>query len=192
MTNWNTGGLPSRRPKRIAIWIAGGMLLLGMPLLLFSITQQGTIIMIHDISTDLEDPPVFEALLSRRAGASNPAEHLGSAVAAEQRRAFPDIQPLWLKEPLERVFADAQAAAKRMGWEIVSTTPERGRLEAVATTPLLRFKDDVVVRVTSRDDGVRVDVRSKSRVGRSDLGANARRIRAFLEHLQEISVPAGK
>jgi uncharacterized protein (DUF1499 family) len=72
-----------------------------------------------------------------------------------------------------------------MGWDIVAVDETRGRLEAVATTRLLRFKDDIVVRMRSEASGTRIDVRSKSRVGRSDLGANARRIRAFLDALRQ-------
>ena len=137
-------------------------------------------VMIHDISTDLENPPQFEALLEMRKGASNPPEHPGESVARIQRRKYPDIQPLLMQAPREQVFANALAVAKAMGWRIVSTDADRGRIEAVATTRLLRFKDDIVVRLSQPVEGVRVDVRSKSRIGRSDLGANARRIRDFL------------
>jgi uncharacterized protein (DUF1499 family) len=70
-----------------------------------------------------------------------------------------------------------------MGWRIVAAVPEEGRIEATATTPLLRFKDDVVIRVTSRGNGSRIDMRSKSRLGKSDLGANAKRIRAYFRAL---------
>jgi len=190
MTNGKTHWTSLRRPKRLWLWIAGGLILLGMPLLLVSVMQKGTITMIHDISTDLENPPAFEALLSRRAGASNPPEHGGEAVAAEQRRAYPDLKSLRLIEPMEKVFAAAKKAAEDMGWEIVTEDPARGRLEAVATTTIMRFKDDVVVRLTAEDDAVRVDVRSKSRTGRSDLGANYKRIRAFQRRLLEANLSA--
>lgn len=95
-----------------------------------------------------------------------------------------DIQPLILEEPAEAAFAKARAAARDMGWEIVSADPAAGRIEAVATTFWFGFKDDVTVRVTPQGGASRIDVRSKSRVGRGDAGANARRIREYLERLR--------
>ena len=88
-----------------------------------------------------------------------------------------------LPAPPDRVLTTAEALARRLGWEIVAVVPAEGRLEATATTPWFGFKDDVVVRVTPAATGSRVDMRSKSRVGRSDLGVNAKRIRAFLAEL---------
>ena len=139
---------------------------------------------IHDITTDPEDPPAFVAVLARRAGARNPVEYGGPAVAAQQRRAFPDLVPLDLPVSPERAFPAVEAAARDLGWEIVETAPAEGRLEATATTPWFGFKDDVVVRVRARGAGSRVDVRSLSRVGVGDLGVNAARVRAFLERLR--------
>jgi hypothetical protein len=139
---------------------------------------------IHDITTDPDDPPAFEALLRRRAGRwVSPPEYDGPGAAAEQRRAYPDIQPKVVAAPLARVFDEALAAARAMGWEIVAHSRETGRIEALATTRLLRFKDDIVVRLRESGAATRVDVRSKSRLGRGDLGTNARRIRRFLEAL---------
>ena len=139
---------------------------------------------IHDITTDPDDPPAFMALLGRRAGRwVSPPEYDGPKAAAEQRRAYPDIQPLILNAPLTQAFEAAAAAARAMGWETVEADRAAGRIEAIATTRLMRFKDDVVVRLRGDVGGVRVDVRSKSRVGRGDLGTNARRIRRFLAAL---------
>lgn len=135
---------------------------------------------IHDISTDLSDPPPFVAILPLRAGAPNPAAYGGPEVAAAQRQAYPDIQPLRLDTPPAAAFARALAAAKAMGWEVVAADPAAGRIEATATTLWFGFKDDVVVRVTPAESGSRVDVRSVSRVGKSDVGTNAKRIRAYL------------
>jgi uncharacterized protein (DUF1499 family) len=138
---------------------------------------------IHDITTDTEDPPPFVALLALRRTTFNGPDYGGEKIARLQKAAYPDIQPLDLAEPPARAFERALAAARAMGWRIVAAVPEEGRVEATATTPLLRFKDDVVIRVTSRGAGSRVDVRSKSRLGRSDLGANAKRIRAYFRAL---------
>lgn len=138
---------------------------------------------IHEITTDVDDPPAFEAILPLRSGAPNPPEYGGQAVAAAQRRAFPDIEPLVLPVPPPEAFRLASAAARDLGWQIVSADEEALRIEAVDTTFWFGFNDDVAVRVRAVPGGSRVDVRSKSRVGAGDLGANARRVRALLRAL---------
>jgi hypothetical protein len=138
---------------------------------------------IHDISTDLSDPPVFEAIQPLRADAPNPSEYGGDSIAEQQREGYPDLGPLTLDAPPEAVFLRAVEAGREMGWEIVESDPDRGRIEATATTPWFGFKDDVVVRIRPERGGSRVDVRSVSRVGRSDVGTNARRIEEYLELL---------
>lgn len=139
--------------------------------------------LIHDITTDLENPPAFVAILPLRADAPNPAEYGGPEIAAQQRAGYPDLGPLTLQEPPSQAFSRALAAARAMGWEIVASEPTEGRIEATATTFWFGFKDDVVVRVTPTDGGSRIDVRSVSRVGRSDVGANAKRITAYLAQI---------
>jgi uncharacterized protein (DUF1499 family) len=101
-----------------------------------------------------------------------------------QRRAYPDIRPLRLAVAPNIAFERAKGAMEEAGWQIVREDPSAGRIEALATTFWFGFKDDVVVRITADGAGSRVDVRSKSRVGRSDLGTNAQRIRAYQRRLQ--------
>jgi hypothetical protein len=139
---------------------------------------------IHDITTDLDDPPRFVAVLPRRQGAPNPAEHGGAALAVQQRAGYPDLGPARVPAPPDRVFARAVDVARSFGWEIVAAVPSERRLEATDRTRWFGFRDDIVVRVRADGAGSRVDVRSVSRVGRSDLGTNARRIRGFLESLR--------
>lgn len=138
---------------------------------------------IHDITTDTDDPPAFVAIVVRRAGASNPPEYAGPEVAAQQKAAYPDVAPIVLPEPPARAFARAEATARSLGWEVVAAGAREGRIEATATTRWFGFKDDVVIRVRPDAAGSRVDVRSKSRVGRSDTGTNAARIREFRSEL---------
>jgi uncharacterized protein (DUF1499 family) len=140
---------------------------------------------IHDITTDTANPPQFVAVLPLRADAPNPPEYAGEEVAAQQRDAYPDIQPLLLALPPEEAFELALAVARAMGWELVAAVPAEGRIEATATTFWFGFKDDVVLRIGADDGGSRLDIRSKSRVGRSDVGANAARIRAFRDDLMK-------
>lgn len=140
---------------------------------------------IHDITTDLEDPPEFVAVLEERADAPNPAEYGGPEIAEQQRKGYPELGPLTLDVGPDRAFERALEAAREMGWEIVAAEPDEGRVEATDTTPWFGFRDDVVVRVRAVDGGSRIDVRSVSRVGRSDVGTNAERIRAYLEEIRE-------
>ena len=137
---------------------------------------------IHDISTDSENPPRFVAVLPLRQGAENPVDY-SAEVAAQQKQAYLDIAPAMLDVPPAQAFARAERAARAMGWDIVAVAPGDLRIEATDTTLLFGFKDDIVVRVTPSGNGSRVDVRSLSRVGRSDFGVNANRIRKFLRQL---------
>ncbi len=139
---------------------------------------------IHDISTDTDQPPVFVEILPLRADASNPSEYAGAEVAAQQRAAYADLQPLRLDVGTDAAFDRAVAAAESMGWEIVAADKASGRIEATDTTLWFGFKDDVVVRVSGDSDASVIDVRSVSRVGQSDVGKNAQRIRAYLEKIQ--------
>ena len=139
---------------------------------------------IHDVTTDTEDPPLFDAIVAIRGDTSNPLEYRGPELAATQRAAYPDIQPLVVGRPSDEVLDMSRAAAEELGWEIVAVDPAGGLLEATDTTYWFGFKDDVAVRLRPvGDDTTRVDVRSISRVGGGDLGANAARIRRFLEAL---------
>jgi uncharacterized protein (DUF1499 family) len=101
-----------------------------------------------------------------------------------QRRAYPDIQPLRLAVAPNIAFERAKGAIEEAGWQIVRENPSAGRIEAVATTFWFGFKDDVVIRIAADGPGSRVDTRSKSRVGKGDLGTNAQRIRTYQRRLQ--------
>jgi uncharacterized protein (DUF1499 family) len=140
---------------------------------------------IHDITTDTRNPPAFVAVLPLRAGAPNPPEYAGDEVARQQLEGYPDLEPAMLSVPPAQAFERALAAARQMGWEIVAAEAAEGRIEATDTTFWFGFKDDVVIRIEAAGSGSRLDMRSKSRVGRSDVGANAERIRRYLQLLRE-------
>jgi len=135
---------------------------------------------IHDISTDLDDPPAFEAIAKLRTKAA----YDGPAAATAQRRAYPEVQPIVLTVPPAEAFRRAAQASADMGWALVAEDEAAGRIEATATTFLVGYKDDIVIRVRAAEGGSRVDIRSKSRVGEGDFGANAARIRAFTARMQ--------
>jgi uncharacterized protein (DUF1499 family) len=98
---------------------------------------------------------------------------------------YPDLQPQQFAKPADQVFAAALATAREMEFEITSQSPEKGEIQAVATTKVFRFKDDVSISVTRKGAATAVYVRSHSRIGKGDLGANARRIREFQARLAE-------
>jgi len=135
---------------------------------------------IHDITTDLAEPPRFVAILPFGRTLPNPAEYGGASVALAQQSAYPDIKTLLLDMPAEQAFPLVQETVKRLGWKVVAAVPEEGRIEATDTTFWFGFTDDIVVRVTPAGHRSLVDIRSVSRVGRSDAGTNAARIRRFL------------
>lgn len=154
----------------------------------------GSLPFIHDITTDTQDVPSFtSAILSERAKVDgvNTVEYVGKkdkpegtlvSVLQSQAEAYADIRPLILSDAPDVVFGQAKAAVKQMGWKLKSENVDTGTIEATDTTFWYGFKDDVVIRIRpSEGGGTVLDVRSISRVGGSDIGANAARIRKFLK-----------
>ncbi|WP_395615225.1 DUF1499 domain-containing protein [Sphingorhabdus sp.] len=153
-----------------------------------------TVPAIHDISTDLADPPAFQTLQMRADNLDNvpgadDAKMRG--LTPEQRwamvhqKAYGDIRSVRVNEPVASVVAKAERLAKARGWDVAISLPEEGRLEATETSAFFQFKDDVILRVrpSATGAGSIVDMRSVSRVGQSDLGMNAKRVRSFLADL---------
>lgn len=139
---------------------------------------------LNDVTTDTNSPPPLVVTLQLRRGASNPATYPGANAAVLQRAAYPDIAPVMLAVSPDEAFRRVDAVAMAMGWDVVARAPADGRLEAVATSEWFGFRDDIVVRIRRDGAGSRVDIRSKSRDGESDLGVNARRIREFIARLK--------
>lgn len=139
---------------------------------------------INDISTDTANPPAFEAITAETRGPGTAPVTYDPAFAAIQAKGYPALAGIVVADPPAAAFDKALAAAKAKGWEIVATDAASGRIEATDTVPWWGFKDDIVVRLTPEGTGTRVDVRSKSRVGKGDLGVNAQRIKDFLAALQ--------
>lgn len=138
---------------------------------------------LHDITTDLANPPQFEVLPLR-------ADNLAGVGTAENwrrihRQAYGNLGPVTIQKPVAVVTADAVRLAEEAGWKVAKVDPARGHVEATASVSYIRFHDDVVLRIVPTQDGSasHVDMRSVSRVGVGDLGVNARRIREFLAAL---------
>lgn len=137
---------------------------------------------IHDITTDTVNPPAFESLAPAREAAANAVDYPGEAFARQQREAYPDIAPVTLDMSLGLAQDVAEAAALDMGWRIAETSLTR--IEATDTTTWFGFQDDVVIRLSETEEGVRIDVRSASRMGRGDMGTNAARIRDYFQAVE--------
>jgi uncharacterized protein (DUF1499 family) len=140
---------------------------------------------INDITTDTVRPPAMVVTRQMRKGAANPVAYPGESMAAQQRAAYPDIVPIVLALPPAEAFRRVDRVAMALGWDVVARAPAEGRLEAVDITDWFGLEGDIVVRIRAEGTtGSRIDIRSKSRLGESDFGANARRIRAFMERLR--------
>jgi len=140
---------------------------------------------IHDISTDTEHPPLFNVLLTRREGAVNSAIYGGVAIGRIQHEAYPDIVPLDFAASADVAFDRALDVAKSLKWDIAAADKFAGRIEASVTSLFMAFTDDIVIRVEPKGPHEsRVDIRSLSRVGLSDLGQNATRIRNYLSRFR--------
>jgi hypothetical protein len=175
----------SLQPVRSSLWgLVLGIVMIGT--IAFYTVSASKYPPIHDITTDTDNPPAFVALQAERDAMHAPNKtQYNPAVAARQKQGFPDLGPKNLPVPAAEAYNRALDAAKAMGWRIAATVPAEGRIEAVATTFWAGFIDDVVIRVTSTGENQsRVDVRSESRVGGGDMGANGRRIEKFLARLQ--------
>lgn len=141
---------------------------------------------IHDISTDLVNPPAFVAIAPLRADAPNPAAYDGIETAEQQRIGYPDLQTLRYDQTQPELIAATKQAIENLGWELVNIDADKGIVEATDTTAWFGFKDDVVVRVTDNENERLVDIRSKSRVGGSDLGKNAARVHKLIDELDNV------
>ena len=181
-------------PPRARRWVGMGVALAYVAWVGTFLMAASTVPAIHDVSTDLADPPAFQTLTLR-------ADNLDNIPGADDKdmrgltpqqrwamvhqKAYGDIRSVRSNEPVPMVIAKAERLAKARGWDVAITLPEEGRLEATATSAFFQFKDDVVLRVRPSEtgEGSIVDMRSVSRVGVSDLGMNAKRVRAFLADL---------
>ena len=149
------------------------LIAVGMPVSMMS--KASAVPPIHDITTDVTNPPEFVAIAPLREGAD---------VTKQQIEAYPEIKTQLLPQPVNEVYMAAEKAIEALGWERVSDGALPNTLEATDTTTWFGFKDDVVIRLTAKSDDTLVDVRSKSRVGKSDLGKNAERIETFMAELR--------
>tara|TARA_R110002167_G_scaffold3614_1_gene17494 strand:+ start:12975 stop:13700 length:726 start_codon:yes stop_codon:yes gene_type:complete len=171
-----------KKQKDVAKSYALVVILLAIPVI--GLSMQGTkaksLPFIHHVSTDTINPPKFQAIVALRGEGSNPLEYDSEKLAPLQKAAYPKVKTIISELSAEQAFANAVDTAVNLGWEIVAKHAEQGIIEATDTTLLWGFKDDVVIRIQATTTGSKVDLRSISRIGGTDLGANAKRVESFI------------
>jgi hypothetical protein len=181
---WNEG-LKGLGSAMLAALISAGVL--AYPA--FEIARGIMLPALSDVSSDIADPPRFQAVVALRPRGANPANYPGGEAAGIQRTYYPAVRTQEFDAEAKEIFGAVLALVQRSGWRLVSETPpdtnRDGIIEAVATTPLMGFREDISIRVRRAGNMVRVDMRSASRYGSRDFGTNARRIEAFFAHLAE-------
>ncbi len=182
---WQTG---ARGFGAIALALFINALILAYPAYLA--LQYSKLPAIHDITTDVLNPPRFEVLARLRVGdGANTAAYAGLYSAEQQRIAYPDIEPLIVETTPQKAYDTALDLITKRKWRIVDTRPPQprraGHIEAIALTPVMGFRDDVVVRIAADGEGTRIDLRSSSRYFEHDLGSNAARIRSLIADISD-------
>ena len=177
---WNEG---LRGLGRAITATAIGLVLVGWPVV--ELARGTTLPAIVDITTDFSDPPRFVAVASARPHGANPIAYPDGEVARLQRAAYPGVKPFEIEANPDEVFNMLMSIVERRGWRVLDNVSPRGgerdgRIEAVARTLVMGFREDISIRVRTVDKGVRIDMRSASRYGQHDFGSNARRIEGFM------------
>ena len=165
-------------------WFSLIVVIVSLTPLLVKVREASQLPAIHDITTDTKSPPAFFNAVSIRPEGSNSLEYGGAELAAKQKAAYPNVAPIITTLSPPQAFARATEVANELGWKIVDSNEAQGRIEATQTSTWFGFVDDIVIRIRPdgpERSGSRVDLRSVSRVGVSDIGANAARIRRFIE-----------
>ncbi len=177
-----------KRGARLVLPAHGAALSLLVGLYLGSIMTSAFIVPpIHNVSTDIEDPPKFTAAHALRGEGANSLEYDSGRLGPLQRESYPEVQPLVMEISGAEMYELARRALLDMGMELTREDPQAGEIEAVASTFWFEFKDDIVVRLSEAKNGTRMDVRSVSRAGIGDSGVNAERILEVIRRVQESS-----
>jgi uncharacterized protein (DUF1499 family) len=181
---WQNG---SRGMSRILLALLINAVVLAYPAYL--LLQYRKLPKLYDITTDPIDPPRFEALARLRTGeGTNPAVYAGLYSAEQQRIAYPDIEPVELEVPVQRAYDVTRQLVTKRKWLVIDERPPQpprriGRIEAVARTPIMGFREDISIRITPDGEDSRVDIRSASRYFDTDLGSNAARVAKLIEDI---------
>jgi uncharacterized protein (DUF1499 family) len=179
----------SRKPVMSATLVRCILGILPLSFFFFSVGSEGLRApAIHDITTDFDSPPQFVLAGEARGVGDHGVDYEGDVIASLQRQSYPHISPLEVNRQPAQAIALAKDIAVEKGWQVLGVRESPGggvTLEAVVTSLLFQFKDDIVIRALPIEGGSRLDIRSASRVGLGDLGANARRVSEFAQRLEE-------
>jgi hypothetical protein len=183
-------GREGTRNAVVAIFVS--LLLLAYPAYLGIKAYQ--LPMIYDITTDPYDPPRFEAVARLRTREANPVAYNGLATYQLQHAAYPDVDALIVATTPQAAFDAALSVVTKRKWRVVDArAPQAGRrdglIEAIALSPVMGFRDDVVVRIRAVPNAARIDVRSASRYGWHDFGTNAARVVSLMEDIDDAATP---
>jgi uncharacterized protein (DUF1499 family) len=184
---WRTRPLTGRRGRRPAL-VGMALGLLPVAIVAAVVGSAGGAPAINDITTNPDDPPRFRAAQIDDANTGRDLGYPGESFASAQRSAYPDLAPIRVMGTTDEVYRRCVTAARDLGWKLTVQDQATGFFEAIDVTRVFRFVDDIAVRVRAAGDGAVVDVRSRSRDGKGDIGANAARIRAFRDAI--LVVPA--
>ena len=179
MTAWRQGVAALSWPQ----WLVPGVGLVLIIWLALVLVKSRSVPPIHDVATDWTNPLLFSTVAQLRQPADNSLA-IDPLVVVQQQRAYPQVVPLWLTIPPQEAFNKALALCQQLGWQVQRQDKTTHTIEASTSSTVFGFVDDVSIRIQASDQGSRVDMRSASRVGKSDLGANAQRITDFLARLQ--------
>lgn len=171
-----------KKQKPVTITGAVVAILLAIPVVGLSMqaAKAKSLPFLHQVTTDTVNLPEFEVIVGLRGENSNPLDYDSEKLAPLQQAAYPELQTIHSDLNMIQAFNKAVNVASNLGWEIVAKDYKKGKIEAVDTTALWAFKDDIVIRVQTTDTGSKIDLRSISRIGGSDLGANAARVSKFI------------
>ncbi len=136
--------------------------------------------LIHDISTDVNDPPQYQETKNLRRAGENSTDYMRNEIAEKQLTAYPDLKPLVTGLSVDEALIEATQVVKDLQWEFINVDYGQGIIEAYDTSKLFGFIDDIIIRVRPEGSGSQIDIRSSSRVGKGDLGKNAERIFQFI------------
>ena len=180
------------RKRRVAqhrglTWVSLILVIVALTPLLIKVREATQLPPIHDITTHFTDVPLFSNAVSLRPEGSNSLEYGGNEVARQQKSAYPGVAPIATPLPPAKAFREAERIARDLGWQIAHADESTGTIEATETSTWFGFVDDIVIRIRPDASGSRIDLRSVSRVGVSDIGANAARILRFTKAFQAAS-----
>ncbi len=180
---WQSG---SRGMSRIVVALAINAVILAYPSYLG--LQYRKLPKIHDITTDPIDPPRYDKLARLRVDGANTAVYAGLYSAENQQATWPDIEPVELEVPVQRAYEVTTALIAKRKWLVIDESPPQpprriARIEAVARTPIMGFREDVSIRITPDGEGSKVDIRSSSRYFESDFGSNAARVTKLIDDI---------